>query len=122
MDMDFQQVFKDRTTKADTDINFMQVEIQFTSNLRLGLEHKKASEKLFLGAPKEFTNEFEVHHLRFERYIKMPLDMKLAKEKLVAEAQNDLEKAQQIKHEEVINPWLITDIDYTLDDNYFRKS
>ena len=27
--------------------------------------------------------------------------------------------AEKMKHEELVNPWLITDIDYSLDDNYF---
>ena len=45
-DSEFSQVFKERTVKADQDISFMQVEIQFTSNLRLGLEHKADPDKL----------------------------------------------------------------------------
>lgn len=72
----------------------MQIEIQFTSNLRLGIEHTKASDKLFLGVPKDHTSMFETHFLRFERYVKMPLEMRLAKEKLVTEAQQDKDKAE----------------------------
>ena len=97
----------------------MQVEIQFTSNLRLGLEHKHATERLMLGAPKEFTSEFETHFLRFERYVKMPLEMRLAKEKLVKDARENNETATKLREEELVNPLLITDIDYSLDDNYF---
>lgn len=118
-DSDFSQVFHERQTKADEDISFMQVEIQFTSNLRLGLEHKNAPEKLSMGAPKEFTQDFETHFLRFERYVKMPLDMRLAKDKLIKDARETPSTAEKLRGEELVNPWLITDIDYSLDDNYF---
>ena len=47
--------------------------------------------------------------------------MKMMKEKLLSEAQEDKAKAESMKHEELVNPWLITDVDYTLDDNYFTK-
>ena len=50
--------------------------------MRLGLEHKNASDRLFLGPPKHYTTEYETHFLRFERYVKMPLEMKLSKDKL----------------------------------------
>ena len=89
--------------------------------MRLGLEHKVKPEKLYVGVPKEYSTGFETHFLRFERYVKMPLDMKLAKEKLVTEAREDSEKAEKMKHEEVVNPWIITDLDYSLDDNYFPE-
>lgn len=121
LDSDFDKVFREKQVKTDRDISFMQIEIQFTSNLRLGLQHKNASEKLYLGAPKSITSEFETHFIRFERYVKMPLEMRLAKEKLLSEAQENREKAELMKHEELVNPWLITDVDYTLDDNYFTK-
>lgn len=88
----------------------------------MGLEHKAAaSDKLFLGAPKNYSTEYETHFLRFERYVKMPLEMKLTKEKLVTEARENSDKAEKMKHEEVVNPWLITDLDYSLDDNYFPE-
>ena len=119
MDADFNKVFGDRQTKADIDISFMSIEIQFTSNLRLGLEHKKASDKLFLGAPKEISSFHESHFLRFERYVKMPLEMKITKDKLLAEAKDNKETKEQMLNEEMVNPWLITDVDYQLDDNYF---
>ena len=90
--------------------------------MRLGLEHIKDSEKLFLGAPKGYTAYYETHILRFERYVKMPLEMQVSKEKLVKEARENMEKAGQLKNEELINPWLITDIDYHLEDNYFSQS
>ena len=121
LDSDFSQIFHERQTKTNEDISFMQVEIQFTSNLRLGLEHKYASDRLMLGAPKEFSTEFETHFLRFERYVKMPLEMKLAKDKLVQEARENSETADKLREEELVNPWLITDVDYSLDDNYFPE-
>ena len=40
---------------------------------------------------------------------------------MVKEADENPEVANQMKNEELINPWLITDIDYSLDDNYFEE-
>ena len=117
-DAEFSQVFKERLVQSDQDVSFMQLEIQFTSNLRLGLEHSAAPDRLFISAPKNFT-QFETHFMRFERYIKMPYEMKLAKDKMLADALQDKQKAELLKEEEVINPWLITDFDYCLDDNHF---
>ena len=87
--------------------------------MRLGLEHKNANDRLFLGPPKNYTKEYETHFLRFERYVKMPLEMKLSKDKLESQAMADLEMAEKMRNEELVNPWLITDIDFSLDDNYF---
>ena len=120
-DAKFNQVFQERKTKADEDISFMQVEIQFTSNLRLGLEHKVAPDKLMIGAPREYSKEYETHFLRFERYVKMPLEMRLTKDKLMQDARENQDTAEKLRDEELVNPWLITDVDYTLDDNYFPE-
>ena len=51
----------------------------------------------------------------------MPLEMKLAKEKLISEARENPKEAGKLKDEELVNPWLITDVDYSLDDNYFPE-
>lgn len=76
---------------------------------------------MYLGNPRVARlNFFETHTLRFERYIKMPNDMQQMKEKMVKEAEENPEIALKLKNEEVINPWLITDVDYFLDDNYFN--
>lgn len=40
---------------------------------------------------------------------------------MVKEADENPEVASKMKNEELINPWLITDIDYSLDDNYFEE-
>ena len=49
----------------------------------------------------------------------MPLEMRVLKEKMLKEATENPEKADKLKQEEVINPWLITDVDYSLLDNPF---
>ena len=110
----------------DKDMTIMQLEIAFTSNLRLGLQHQTERQlqnnvKLFLGYPRVTLFPFyETHTLRFERYIKLPKDMQQFKEKMVKEAEENPEVADRMKNEELINPWLITDVDYSLDDNYFE--
>ena len=94
---EFELVKRDKQFKTDSDMSFMQVEIEFTSNLRLGLEHEKASDKLFSYPPKFLKREFETHFLRFERYVQMPLEMRLLKDKMVKEAQEDIDKAQKLR-------------------------
>ena len=109
-------------------MSFMQIEVAFTSNLRLGLQHEterqmENNSKLFLGHPRvTLFPFFETHTLRFERYVKMPKDMQRLKEKMVKEAEGDPGVAEKMKNEELINPWLITDVDYYYDDNYFENS
>ena len=41
---------------------------------------------------------------------------------MVKEAEENPEVADKMRNEELINPWLITDVDYSLDDNYFAES
>ena len=62
---------------------------------------------------------YETHTLRFERYVKMPRDMQLLKDKMVKESEENPEVADKMKQEELITPWLVTDVDYFCDDNYF---
>ena len=45
--------------------------------------------------------------------------MKLSKDKLESQAMEDQKVAEKMRNEELVNPWLITDIDFSLDDNYF---
>jgi len=71
---------------------------------------------LFLGLPPSYSSEFEVHQVKFERYLKMPRELTLKKEKLVKAAKNDPNKRQALIDEESINPWLITDLDYSFSD------
>lgn len=81
-------------------MSFMQIEIEFTSNLRLGLEHEKGNEKLVSYPPKLDKTGFatyETHCLTFERYVKMPQEMRLMKDKMVKEAFSDNEKAQKLR-------------------------
>ena len=60
--------------------------------------------------------------LRFERYVKLPADLKALKEKLTKEAKNDKKRMQELRDEEVINPWIITDLDCSLNGNPFCVS
>ena len=48
--------------------------------------------------------------------------MKVLKDKMLNESRESSEAASNMRNEELINPWLITDIDYKLDDNYFSNS
>ena len=64
----------------------MSLEVQFTSNLRIGIEHLKAPEghNLVSDIPKTTLGKhYETHNLRFERYVKMPKEMESMKAKLV---------------------------------------
>jgi hypothetical protein len=74
---------------------------------------------LSIGSPKDYPKEHEFHILRFEKYINLPPELKKLKDKLMKEAMNDLKKAQEMKDEELINPWIITDVDESLNGNPF---
>ena len=81
--------------------------------MRLGIQHKD-DPNLTIGAPKEYTQEFE-------RYFKLPLELRVLREKLRKDAMNDAKKLKELRDEEILNPWLITDLDYTLKGNPFVK-
>ena len=51
----------------------------------------------------------------------MPSELRLIRDKLRKEASKDSKKAQELKDEELVNPWVITDLDYSLDGNPFVK-
>lgn len=57
------------------------MEVEFQSNIRVGIEHK-VDNTLTLGAQKDFHNEYESHILTFERYVRMPQEMRVLKKKL----------------------------------------
>ena len=76
---------------------------------------------LTIGAPQMFHKEYENHVLRFERYFKLPLELRVIKEKMQKDAMMDPKKLKELREEEVLNPWLVTDIDYSLDGNPFVK-
>lgn len=84
--------------------------------MRLGISHK-ADPSLAIGIPKEYTKEYENHVLRFERYVKLPTDLKIIRDKIKKDAINDPKKLKELRDEETLNPWLVTDLDYTLDGN-----
>ncbi len=88
--------------------------------MRLGIEHS-LDPKLTIGAPKEFNKEYENHVLRFERYFKLPLELRVIRDKLKKEAMNDPKKLKELRDEELLNPWIITDLDFALDGNPFVK-
>jgi hypothetical protein len=68
-----------------------------------------------------FHKEYENHVLRFERYFKLPMELRVIKEKMQKDAMMDPKKLKELRDEEVLNPWLVTDIDYSLDGNPFVK-
>jgi hypothetical protein len=74
-----------------------------------------------LGASKDFS-DYESHIITFERYVKMPLEMRLLKRKQDLEVPDSIQKAKQIKNEEIINPWLITEIDCCGNDHVVQKT
>ena len=76
---------------------------------------------LTIGAPQMFHKEYENHVLRFERYFKLPMELRVIKEKMQKDAMMDPKKLKDLREEEVLNPWLVTDIDYSLDGNPFVK-
>lgn len=63
------------------DISLVQLDIQFMSNLRIGLEHKHEPH-LHIGIPKEYVKEYENHVVRFEKYVRLPNDLRAIKERL----------------------------------------
>ena len=110
----------DGSPTEDSDVSIIQLDIQFSSNLRLGLQHE-SDPLLTIGAPHNYTKEFENHVLRFERYFKLPLELKVIKEKMQKEAMMDAKKLKELRDEEILNPWLVTDLDFTLDGNPYVK-
>jgi len=48
-----------------------------------------------IGAPPSYTKEYENHVLRFERYFKLPLELRVLKDKLDKEAMMDSKKFKQ---------------------------
>jgi len=47
---------------------------------------------LTIGAPHDFTKEYEHHVLRFERYFKLPIELRVLRDKMQKEAINDPKK------------------------------
>lgn len=114
---DFDDIFQNREPVMSEDdqikemleasVTLLQLEIQFESNINLSVEHKQ-DPSLFIGSGRDYTEDYETHILTFERYVSMPHDMRAKKLELAREAQSNSEKS---KDEELVNPWLITEID-----------
>lgn len=96
------------------------MDLQFSSNLRLGIEHKE-NPALTIGLPPNYTSEYENHVLRFEKYVSLPPDLRVIRDKLRKQAMHDNKKAQEMKEEEFLNPWIITDLDLVYGGNPFVK-
>ena len=64
---------------------------------------------------------YETHILRFEKYVVLPLELRLMKEKMQIKALEEYAHASKMKYEEVINPWLIVDFDEALQGNHNRN-
>ena len=98
--------------KEDNEIiKKMRVELQISSNLRacIGLQGSE-DPRYTVGIPKQLTYATEHHILTFERYTKLPFELKM---KLQKELKNDPNRDKNAA--ETVNPWLITDIDYYVD-------
>lgn len=67
----------------------------------------------------EYNKEYENHLLRFEKYIKLPSELKALKEKMKREAMQDEKKKEELRNEELLNPWIITDLDDGLKGNAY---
>ena len=102
-------------------MQLVQLDIQFMSNLRLGIDHRDDPDQC-IGIPERYSNQYESHVLRFERYVKLPTELKTLKEKLLKEAMNDKKRMQELRDEEMVNPWVITDLDFSLNGNPFCVS
>ena len=93
--------------KENQDVKRIKVDFQISSNMRVCIGLKDWEDpKFIIGNPKEVTFLTEHHIISFERYINMPFAMKMRRQK---ELKNRNNKGKV----EVVNPWLITDIDYT---------
>lgn len=112
--------FKSDATEEDDEVSIIQLDLQFTGNLRLGIRHKDEP-SLTIGAPADFHKDYEHHTLRFERYFKLPLDLRVLRDKLQKEALGDAKKLASLRDEETLNPWQVTDLDFCLDGNPFSK-
>ena len=67
--------------------------MEVESNLRIGFRHKKVQD-LICGSPPQFTTDYESHVVTFEKYSRMPLNMRLQKEKLLKDIIEDPKKAE----------------------------
>ena len=67
--------------------------MEIESNLRIGFRHKKVQD-LICGSPPDYTTDYERHFITFEKYSRMPLAMRLQKEKLMKETMEDPTKAE----------------------------
>jgi hypothetical protein len=47
--------------------------------------------------------------------------LRVIRDKLKKEAMNDPKKLKELRDEELLNPWIITDLDFALDGNPFAK-
>ena len=74
-----------------------------------------------IGAPPDFNKDYENHVLRFERYFKLPLELRVLRDKLQKEAMGDARKLASLRDEETLNPWQVTDLDFCLEGNPFVK-
>ena len=117
----FEQLMKNRKPSGtEDDFEVIQVSIQIESNLRIGFEHTKEPE-LYCGAKRNY-NDFEKHSITFEKYAHMPIELRVKKDKMMEEAMKSKAKYEELKHEEVFNPWLITDVDFSVGSPFLVNS
>lgn len=92
----------------DKEIKKIRIDLQISSNLRISIALKDSeNNKFVVGSPMGASFITEHHVLTFERYITMPQELRMKRLKL---AKNQEEPEEGIER---VNPWLITDIDFT---------
>ena len=106
--MDFESLYKERRPQGkdsgisglnsnmerlDDDISIISVDLQFYSNLRLGLVHNDATNapamNLVLGDHPDCKTSIETHIITFERYNKLPIELRIKKEKILKAIEKD---------------------------------
>jgi hypothetical protein len=95
-------------------LKLVQLEIEFTSNIRIAIEHRD-HEGIYIGINKNLWT-YEKHILLFERYISLPAELKALKEQQKKDASKDPMKAMKLRDEETVNPWIISQIDLSPQD------
>lgn len=94
--------------QEDKEVKKMKIDLQISSNLRVSIALKDSDDSRYvIGNPMGASFLTEHHVLSFERYINMPPKMKMKKMREMKKGSSDKNAI------EVVNPWLITDIDYT---------
>ncbi|CAI2370582.1 unnamed protein product [Moneuplotes crassus] len=99
-----------RENQDDKEVKKMKIDLQISSNLRVSVALKDSDDPRYvIGNPMNAPFLTEHHVISFERYINMPPKMRMKK-------MRELKRGVKDKNAvESVNPWLISDIDYTFE-------